>query len=224
MGEMVAYRSNGGTSGGYLALPSTGAPSPAVVVIQERWGLTPHITGVVDRFAAAGFVALAPDLSHAEGPLESGNVAGQAMDRAADEVAAIADYLAGRPEVTGGVGCVGFRAGGSLALWAGTRTDRIVTTAGFYPVLPWNEMRPEWSDYAGKTAVVHCSEEDGSSTAEGTQAARAAIEAAGGQCTLYDYPGTSHSFFNDDLPEVYHQQAAASAWARTLEILRARLG
>ncbi|MFB9237313.1 dienelactone hydrolase family protein [Plantactinospora siamensis] len=228
MGEMVSYRSNGGTSEGYLAVPSGGETWPAVIVIQEYWGLVGHIKAVADRFAGAGFVALAPDLYHgatAVEPDEAGKmIMGLAMDQAARDIAGAADYLANRPEVTGKVGAVGFCAGGSLALWSATLSERIVGAVGFYPVLPWERMRPDWSDYAGKSALIHCSEEDGTSAAEGVQAARRAVEAAGGQCTVYDYPGTSHAFFNDDRPEVYHHPAAASAWARTLEFFRAKLG
>jgi carboxymethylenebutenolidase len=228
MGEMASYRSNGGTSEGYLAVPSGQQASPAVIVIQEWWGLVPHITSVADRFAGAGFVALAPDFYRGAAttePDEAGKLLmGLAMDQAAKDIAGAADFLAERPEVTGKVGVVGFCAGGSLALWSGTLSDRIVAAAGFYPVLPWERMRPGWSDYAGKAAVIHCSEEDGTSTADGVQAAKKAIEAAGGMCTLYDYPGTHHAFFNDDRPEVFNGRAAASAWARTLELFRAKLG
>jgi pyruvate dehydrogenase E2 component (dihydrolipoamide acetyltransferase) len=60
MGEMVDFRSNGGTCPGYLATPDGGGPG--LVVIQEWWGLVPHIIDVADRFADAGFTALAPDL------------------------------------------------------------------------------------------------------------------------------------------------------------------
>ncbi|ASW53673.1 dienelactone hydrolase family protein [Plantactinospora sp. KBS50] len=228
MGEMVSYRSNGGTSEGYLALPAEGERRPAVVVIQEYWGLVGHIKAVADRFAEAGFVALAPDLYHgvtAVEPDEAGKmIMGLAMDQAARDIAGAADYLAARPEATGRVGAVGFCAGGSLALWSATLSERIVGAVGFYPVLPWERMRPDWSDYAGKSALIHCSEEDGTSAAEGVQAARRAVEAAGGDCAVYDYPGTSHAFFNDDRPEVYDQPAAASAWARTLEFFRTKLG
>src|SRR5215831_1900249 len=63
-GEIVEYPSNGGTAKGYLAAPSEGGPG--VIVIQEWWGLVPHIKDVCDRFAAAGYVALAPDLYHGE--------------------------------------------------------------------------------------------------------------------------------------------------------------
>jgi carboxymethylenebutenolidase len=232
MGEMVSYRSNGGTSEGYLALPPAGAPDTgggAVVVIQEWWGLVPHITGVADRFAEAGFVALAPDLYHGEKASEPDHagklIMGLAMDQAARDIAGAADHLAGVTDAASGkVGCVGFCAGGSLALWSATLSDRIVATAGFYPVLPWERMRPDWSGYAGKVAVIHCSEEDGTSAHEGVRTARRAIEAAGGECVPHDYPGTRHAFFNDDRPEVFDQPAAASAWARTLELFRTRLG
>ncbi|MFC5923555.1 dienelactone hydrolase family protein [Micromonospora vulcania] len=228
MGEMVSYRSNGGTSEGYLAIPASGTASPAVIVIQEWWGLVPHIRSVADRFAEAGFVALAPDFYHGATTSEPDEAQrlqmAMRMDEAAKDIAGAADYLAARPEVTGKVGAVGFCAGGSLALWSATISERIVASVGFYPVLPWEAMRPEWADYAGKSAVIHCSEEDGTSAGEGVQTARRAIEEAGGTCHLYDYPGTSHAFFNDDRPEAFDQRAAASAWARTLELFRAKLG
>ena len=62
MGEMVEFKSNGGTCAGYIA----GSGGPGVVVIQEWWGLNDHIKDFVDRFAAEGFTALAPDLYHGE--------------------------------------------------------------------------------------------------------------------------------------------------------------
>ena len=59
--QNVTFPSNGGTAHGYLAVPESGS-GPGLVVIQEWWGLTTHIKDVTDRFAAEGFVALAPDL------------------------------------------------------------------------------------------------------------------------------------------------------------------
>ena len=69
MGEMVEFPSNGATARGYLGVPARGTGIP-LVVIQEWWGLVPHITDVVDRFADEGFVALAPDLYHGEATTE----------------------------------------------------------------------------------------------------------------------------------------------------------
>ncbi|WP_422756821.1 dienelactone hydrolase family protein [Micromonospora sp. WMMD708] len=228
MGEMVRYRRDAGTGEGYLAIPPSGTASPAVIVIQDWWGLVPHIRSVVDRFADAGFVALAPDFRHgqpASKPSEPRQMLNSAqMDEAAADIAVAAEYLAGRAEVTGKVGCAGFCAGASLALWAATRAERIVATAAFYPRLPWDGMPTEWADYAGKAAVVHCSEADGLSAADGVQTVRRAVESAGGTCQTYDYPGTAHAFFNEDRPENFDQRAAATAWARTLELFRAKLG
>ena len=67
MGEMTTFPSNGHTCDGYLAGDGSG---PGVIVIQEWWGLVPHIKDVADRFAAAGFTALAPDLYHGESSTE----------------------------------------------------------------------------------------------------------------------------------------------------------
>jgi carboxymethylenebutenolidase len=224
MGEMVRYPSNGATSEGYLARPADGS-GPGVIVIQEWWGLVPHIQAIADRFAHEGFVALAPDLYHGAHTTEPDEAVkllmGLAMDQAAKDIAGAADYLAGA--VTGRIGVVGFCAGGSLALWSATLSDRIVAAVGFYPAMPWERMRPDWPNYAGKAAVIHCDEGDGGSGAAGIQTAHKAIEAAGGEATLYDYPGTHHAFFNDDRPEVYDARAAATAWARTLQLFRERL-
>ena len=63
MGETVEFTSNGKTATGWMQLPKS-ARGPAVVVIQEWWGLDPHIKDVVERFANEGFIALAPDLYH----------------------------------------------------------------------------------------------------------------------------------------------------------------
>src|SRR5918999_599335 len=74
--QMVEFESNGGKAAGYLSVPESGS-GPGVIVLQEWWGLVPHIKDVADRFAAAGFVALAPDLYHgdvARSPDEAGKM------------------------------------------------------------------------------------------------------------------------------------------------------
>ncbi len=226
MGDMVSFQSNGDSCEGYLARPE-GGNGPGVIVIQEWWGLVDHIRDVADRFAAEGFVTLAPDLYHglsAGEPDEAVKLMmGLAMDRAAKDMAGAARYLGGRDDVTSsGVGIVGFCMGGSLALWSATLAPEIVAAVGFYPAVPWERMSPTWDDYAGKAAMLHCSEEDGTSAAEGIQQARTAIERAGGEVEVFDYPGTSHAFFNDQRPEVHAPEASAQAWDRTLAFLRSR--
>jgi carboxymethylenebutenolidase len=226
MGQTVSFASNGGTSEGYLARPAEPNGS-AVIVIQEWWGLVGHIRSLADRFAGAGYLTLAPDLYHGvrtTEPDEAGKLMmGLAMDQAARDMAGAAAYLA--DQAGGGpVATVGFCMGGSLALWSATLSGHIGAAVGFYPAVPWERMSPTWANYAGKAALIHCSEEDGTSAAPGIQQARQAIEAAGGRCTLYDYPGTRHAFVNDERPEVYDADATRTAWDRTLAFLSDRTG
>ncbi len=228
MGEMVTYPNLDGACEGYLAVPETPNGS-AIIVIQEWWGLVGHIRDLADRFAAAGYLALAPDLYHgvqAAEPDEAGKLMmGLAMPAAGAEISAAATYLVGRDEVTRGiVGTAGFCMGGSLALWSATLSEHIVATVGFYPAIPWEHMSPQWAQYAGKASLIHCSEEDGTSAEPGIRQAKQLIESAGGQCETRDYPGTRHAFVNDDRPEVFDGAAADLAWRRTLEFFAARLG
>lgn len=232
MGEMISYQSNGGTSEGYLAVPGPDGQqrddAPGVVLIQEWWGLVGHITSVADRLAAAGFVALAPDLYHgrqAREPDEAQKMLmGLAMDQAAKDIGGAAAYLATRPQTGGAVGTVGFCMGGSLALWAGSLSPHITAAVAYYPGIPWERMQPSWQNYSGKAALIHTDEDEGGSGAPGIQEAVRLIADAGGEVTVYDYAGTGHAFFNDDRPEVYHQAAATLSWDRTLTFLHDRLG
>jgi len=250
MGEIVSYArgvtsrraSQSVESSGYLARPSTGV-GPGVVVVHERWGLVGHVTGIADRLASAGFVALAPDLyrgRRASEPTDADRLAGSLrVSEIADDLAGAADYLVAkagspsalsgdqdddRPESVPRVAAVGFGIGGSLALWSATLCEWIVAAVGFYPTMSWDGMRPRWSEYAAKSALVHCSDGDGGSGTPVVQESIRAITEAGGACAVYDYPGTDHAFFNDDQPEHYHASGASTAWARTLGFLRTAVG
>ena len=227
MGETVGFPSNGDTGEGYLALPDGGSGC-GVIVIQEWWGLVDHIRDVCDRFADDGFVALAPDLFRGDRATEPDDaerlMMGLAMDRAAKDIQGAARYLLARPEVAStGVAAVGFCMGGSLALWSGALAEEVKVAVGFYPAVPWEKMRPTWGNYTNKTAMIHASEEDGTSKAPAIQQAVRGIEEAGGSVEVYDYPGSQHAFFNDQRPDVYDKDHADKAWRRTIGLLKSRL-
>jgi carboxymethylenebutenolidase len=226
VGEMVTFASNGGTSEGYLAIPADGHGA-AVIVIQEWWGLVAHIRDVADRFADAGFVALAPDFYHGHTTTEPDDaqrlLMQLALPQAAADIAGAAAYLKGLPQVDGGVGTVGFCAGGSLALWSATVAPDIKAVVAFYPGGYTDRLAPNWAEYAGKAAEIHAAEGDGTSAAPHIQAVVKGIEGNGGTVTIYDYAGTDHAFFNDDRPEHFHRDAATLAWARSLDFLRTTL-
>src|SRR3954447_16161792 len=101
MGTNIEFPSNGHTCRGYMAKPASGK-GPAIVVIQEWWGLVRHIEDVVDRFAGEGFLAIAPDLFHGKttkSPDEAGKMLMELdAERAEREIAGAGDYLLARPE------------------------------------------------------------------------------------------------------------------------------
>jgi len=227
MGSQTSFNVNGTTGEGYLAKPTSGS-GPAVIVIQEWWGLVGHITDVVDRFAAAGFVAFAPDLYHGQAASEPDTAKKLMMelqlDAAGKEMSSAAAYLLSLPETSSStVGVVGFCMGGSLAIWSATLTADISAAVGFYPGASWERHAPQWKNYKGKDAMIHCAESDGTSTAPGIQEAKTNIELAGGEVQVFDYPGTKHAFFNSDRPEVYDEKAAEISWSRTLVYLKSSL-
>src|ERR1700730_7859238 len=112
MGEMIEFPSNGSTDEGYLALPAAGS-GPGVIVIQEWWGLVDHIKDVCDRFAAEGYVALAPDLYHGrstKSPDEAGKwMMAMQIDQAEKDLRGAIQFLINHEAITGNkVGTIGF--------------------------------------------------------------------------------------------------------------------
>ena len=212
---------------GYLAVPDSGR-GPGVVVIQEWWGVVPHIRSVADRLATEGFVALAPDLYRGEHTTEPDEAAklmmGLRVGAAADDIAASADQLMRSGLLTSTqVGCVGFCMGGGLALLAPTVSPRIDCTAAFYPAMPWPDYHPAWGQYSGKEALVHQCEADLPSTGDDIARYAEEIAAHGGIAVVESYAGTQHAFFNDVRPEVHDVAASALAWERTVSLLHRRL-
>jgi carboxymethylenebutenolidase len=220
MGEMIEFPSNGSTAGGYVAVPESGS-GPAVVVIQEWWGLVDHIKDVCDRFAAAGYVALAPDLYHghkvAPGePDEAGKaMMAMKMDQAARDMSGAVDEVQRRS--TGSkVGVIGFCMGGGLALVLATkRPDAVAAVVPCYGIVPWPDVQP---DYAAMSAAVlgHYAEKDEYFTPEKANELADQLRGLGKSVEIHVYPGADHAFFNDTRPEVYVADAASALWDRTL--------
>jgi carboxymethylenebutenolidase len=228
MGQHIEFPSNGHTAGGYLATPETGT-GPGLIVIQEWWGLVPHIEDVCDRFAGEGFVALAPDLFHGETTTEP-DEAGKLMmalnlEQAAKDMAGAVARLRSDDLVRGeGVGVVGFCMGGGLALVLATQQPDVVTACvPFYGLIPWEGCEP---DFSAMTAAVqgHFAAEDGFFGPDKAAALEQQLRDLGKDVEFFQYEGADHAFFNDTRPEVYDPDAASLAWTRALSFLRAHLG
>ena len=222
MGEMIEFPSNGTQDRGYLAVPASGE-GPPVVVIQEWWGLVPHILDVCDRFASAGFVALAPDLYRGRSATEP-DEAGKAMmamkmDEAARDMSGAVDEVR-RRSGRDNVGVVGFCMGGGLALVLATqRPDAVVACVPFYGIIPWPDAQPDYS--AMRAAVLgHIAAKDDFFSPEAASTLENQLKDLGVDVQFHIYPGADHAFFNDTRPEAYNAQAAHDAWHRAVEWLR----
>jgi carboxymethylenebutenolidase len=205
---------------GYLALPPGGL-GPGVIVLQEWWGLVSHIKMVTDRFAAEGFVAIAPDLYDGEtttSPDEAGRkLMALNIEQTARKLEDTLEYLQNHPAVTGNrLGVVGFCMGGQLALLAATLSQRVGAVVDFYGIHP--NVQPDFSKLSAPVLGIF-GENDGFVTPEAVRSLEAAIQQAGGSIETHTYAGADHAFFNDTRPEVYQPEAAADAWHKTLSFL-----
>ena len=227
MGETVEFPSNGHSCAGYLATPSSGR-GPGVLVIQEWWGLVPHIRDVCDRFAAAGFVALAPDLFHGRHTTEPDEARKLVMelqlDQAARDMLGAARWLAASDRTAGDrVGIAGFCVGGALALYAATLSDVFAATVAFYPGLGFIDRAQADLTQVRGAALGHFAELDHSYSREQVEQLERTLREAGADVEVHWYPGADHAFFNDSRPQVYNQDAARLAWDRTVAFLRKHL-
>jgi carboxymethylenebutenolidase len=226
MGEIVSFASNGRACSGYLAVPDSGT-GPGVVVIQEWWGLVPHIESVADRLAGEGFVALAPDLYQGERtaePDEAGKLMMQVdIERAARDMTDAVDYLTSHPAVHGqGIGVIGFCMGGGLALWLSCLAPEVKAAVPFYGVAGWPDVEPDFTK-SPAAYLGHYAEHDEWAGPDVAVALEERLRGLGKEATFHVYPGTQHAFFNDDRPGSHDLAAADLAWERTLAFLHRHL-
>ena len=224
MGENVEFQSNGGRTSGYLAIPESGS-GPGVIVIQEWWGLVEHIREVCDRFAAEGFVALAPDLYHGK-TTKSPDEAGKLMmalriDEAEKDLAGAIDHLLAHPATAGKrVGTVGFCMGGALSLYAATKNSNVGACVVFYGGHP--NVKPDLPNLQSPVLGIYA-ERDGFVTPESVHELETKLRGLGKSIEAHIYPGTDHAFFNDTRPEVYNAAAASDAWPKVIQFLKKNL-
>ncbi len=225
--QNVTFDSAGRTAHGYLALPPAGS-GPGLIVIQEWWGLDASLAEYVDRFAAEGFVALAPDLyggsvSHEQ---STANALMQQLpvEQAARDLAGAVDFLLGHEAVIGAaVGAVGFcMGGGFVLLLAAQEGDRIGAAVPFYGVGP---AVPD--SYRTLTAPVmgHYGQTDGMFGVADAMALEKQMKAESLADIDFHYYPAGHAFMNpDDHMGTYDADLASVAWQRTIEFLHEKLG
>ncbi len=231
MGETITIKTSDGSFSAYVARPAA-AKAPAVVVIQEIFGVNAVMREITDGLAGQGYLAVCPDLfwriepgiditdkSEAEWKRAFELFNAFDVDKGLDDLAATIAQVRADPGCSGKVGDVGFCLGGLLAFLCATRTDADASVS-YYGV----GIEGKTDEAAGLKGPVllHIAEEDGFVP----KAAQAQIiDALRGnpKVTIHTYPGRDHAFARPG-GEHYHAGDAQTAGERSLSFLKANLG
>jgi len=220
----IEFPISDGTAPGYLAEPA--GKGPAVIVLQEWWGLDEHIRSLCDRLATEGFYALAPDLYRGETTAQPDEaqqkMMAMSMAQVEQDMCGAADHLASLPGVEGpGVGAVGFCLGGGLAIWAAATCPNIAAAVTYYYVMPHG--KPDFTKIKGPV-LGHFGTADEFIPLEDANKLEAELKDAGVETTFHYYDGAGHAFFNDtNRLGTYDKAHAEVSWERTVSFLRAAL-
>jgi carboxymethylenebutenolidase len=220
---------DGGRFSAYVSLPQSGS-GPAVIVLQEIFGVNKEIRDVADLYAEEGYVAIAPDifwrqepglqLGYSEQDINKGRQLKERADLAqvVRDIGATVKAVRAMPEVTGKVGVVGFCFGGLLAYLAAARCD-VDAAVGYY-----GGGIDKHLDEAGNTCplMLHFGEADRGIPME--QVARVQAALAGRETAkIYVYPGAEHAFANPARP-AFNKPASGVAHTRTIALFREVMG
>lgn len=229
--ETISIKGPNGALDGYFAAPD-GGPAPAVVVIQEAFGVNEHIRNVTEKVAEAGYAALAPDLfwqvqpgftsgySAEEIEKARGLMANVDLDKAVLDVGAAMETLLARPESRGsGTGVVGFCWGGLMTYLVSCRLDPTCAVAYYGGRIA--SFIGE-ADNLNCPVMFHFGDQDASIPMDQVEQIRQAMSAKA-EAPLFVYEGAQHGF-NCNLRGSYHEEGAKQAWARTTEFFGKHLG
>ena len=229
MGKTISYeRPDGQSVAGYLAEPAKGAAAPAMVVIQEWWGLNDQIRGVADKLAASGYRALVPDLYRGKIALEA-NEAEHLMtnldfgDAAGQDVRGAVQYL--KASGSAKVGVTGFCMGGALTLLSAVNVPEADASVVWYGYPPL-----EYVDASKIKAplMAHWATQDAAFPIGKVDELEKKLRDAGVSFEFHRYDA-KHAFANEtadskNLPMLKYDPAAAQlAWSRSMDFLARHL-
>jgi carboxymethylenebutenolidase len=211
--QRVTFPSSAGEASGVLATPDGAAKPPAVVVLQEWWGINDQIQTMAKRYADAGFVALVPDLYHGK-VAKDAEEAGQMMraldfGKAIQEIAGAVAFL--RERSNGKVAVTGYCLGGALSFASAVNIRGLAAVVPFYGLpgdLDWTKI--------DAPVQAHFATHDDWATVAGAEKIKAAVTVPM-ELHVYD---AQHAFCNEGRPDVYNAEAAKLAWERAVAFVR----
>lgn len=221
---------DGGRFQAYLSLPPSGS-GPGLLVLQEIFGVNAHIKAVTDRWAAEGYVAIAPDIFWRIEPgvelayTPDGTARGRALRQKLDleltlkDIAGTFDQLRSRPECKGRAGVVGYCFGGLLAYLTAARCAPDAAIAYYGGGI---ETRLDEAPRIKCPIMFHYGEQDAAITAAARETTRKAL-AGHDRAEFYVYAGAQHGF-NCNLRASFHPFATQLARSRSVGLLRGTLG
>ena len=216
-GSMIEFtRPDGSSCAGYQAL--AGADCPGVVVIQEWWGLNAQMKSVVERFAAAGYNALAPDLYQGRVTQDADEASHMmnGLDFAGATFQDIRGAVAHLQSLGNGkVAVMGFCMGGALTVASAVHLPEVNAAVCYYGIPPRDFADPA---QIRMPFLGHFATRDTWCTPEAVAQLEAAMKGAGQTPEIHHYVA-DHAFFNALRPEVFDPAAAELSWQRTLDFL-----
>ena len=217
--QTVTFKSGTDTASGLLVTPEGKGPFPAVVVIQEWWGLNDWVKDQARALAKEGYVALAVDLYHGKVADKQEDahqlMSGLSSDLALRDLKGAYAYLQSRADVRKGhVGAIGWCMGGMYALKLATEEPGLKAVVAYYGAPPADETALARI----KAAVMgNYGADDKGPSPEQVKAFEAAMTKLGKPVDVKIYPGAGHAFANPNNPwKGYREEAAKDAWARTV--------
>ncbi|HTK27577.1 MAG TPA: dienelactone hydrolase family protein [Pyrinomonadaceae bacterium] len=208
--ETLSFETPNGNATAFVSKPAENTDK-AVIVIQEYWGLNDHIRDIANRYAAEGFIAIAPDLYRGQLATNPGDASKlmQAL-KLEDGLTTIKSSIDKAAETYGvsHFGITGFCMGGTYALRAACELEGISAAAPFYGDIPEEEVLKKLTTptiFVSATQDAWINPEKVAKLEDATE--------------RYELPVTSvkyeadHAFFNNTRPEVYNETAARDAWA-----------
>jgi carboxymethylenebutenolidase len=218
----------------FVAHPDGEGPHPAVIVLQEIYGVTPDIRKVTSDMAAGGFVAAAPVLYHRQGIPETDEratadrlTAATTPDHVIMDCLATVDLLNSLPDVQhGAIGMMGFCAGGRYCFLLATRGQAIRAYAPFYPTRLGKEENDALLAEGGAIQapmLFFFGDQDQFIPVAAAERIRATLAEQGKDFQLTIYPDAGHAFLRNRAQSDANEAASRDSWARTLAFFREKL-